>query len=135
MRSDTVRSHYAALFDALLDALHSERLPGLRVLVSEHRIGWDVADAIIQPGPDSTIMFESGCRRPLVESGNAFYAEELALLQTEHLIPAAPILIPAQRDWLVPVLAMLPARNWDYVSRHPGLLEAYQPLLILEELL
>jgi hypothetical protein len=64
-----------------------ERLPGLRVLVSEHRLGWDVADAIIQPGPDSTIMFESGARRPLVSSGNVFYAEELALLQTEHFDP------------------------------------------------
>jgi len=135
MRPDLVRENYAALFDALLEALHSERLPGLRVLVSEHRPGWDVADAIIQPGPDSTIMFESGSRRALVESGNVFYAEELALLQTVHLVPAAPVLIPARRDWLVPVLAMLPARNRDYVSRHPGLLLAYEPLLTLEELL
>jgi hypothetical protein len=135
MRPDLVRENYAALFDALLEALHLERLPGLRVLVSEHRLGWDVADAIIQPGPDSTIMFESGARRPLVSSGNVFYAEELALLQTENLIPAAPVLIPARRDWLVTVLAMLPVRNWDYVSRHPRLLEAYQSLLILEELI
>jgi hypothetical protein len=135
MRPELVRSNYATLFDALLEALHSERLPAIRVLVSEHLPEWDVADAIIQPGPDSTIMFESGARRPLVSGGNVFYAEELALLQTEHLVPAAPVLIPARRDWLVIVLAMLPARNRDYVSRHPGLLEAYQPLLTLEELL
>ena len=135
MRPDIVRSNYAALYDALLEALHSERLPGLRVLRAEHRPGWDVADALIQPGPDSTIMFESTFRRPLVESGNIFYAEELALLQTEYLTPAAPVLIPGRRDWLVAVLAMLPARNRDYVSRHSGLLEVYQQLQILEGLL
>jgi len=137
MRPDLIRSHYAALFDALLEALHSERLPAIRVVEAEHRRGWDVADATIQPGPDGTIAFESdpSTRRPLVESGNVFYAEELALLQTEHLIPAAPVLIPARRDWLVTVLAMLPVRNPGYVSRHPGLLAAYEPMLTLEELL
>jgi len=135
MRPDIVRQNYSALYDALLAALHAERLPGLRVLRAETRPGWDVADALIQPGPDSTIMFESTFRRPLVESGNIFYAQELALLQTEHLIPAAPVLIPARRDWLVAVLAMLPARNRDYVSRHSGLLEVYQQLQILEGLL
>jgi hypothetical protein len=135
MKPETVRANYTAMFDALLDALRVERLPGLRVLVSEHRLGWDVADAIIQPGPDGTIMFESGARRPLVSSGNVFYAEELALLQTEHLVPAAPVLIPGRRDWLVTMLAMLPVRNWDYVSRHQMLLTVYQQLKILEELI
>jgi hypothetical protein len=137
MRVATVRSHYPELFDALRDALHSERLPGLRVLRSDSGSGWDVADAIIRPEPDGTIFFEPvpGTRRPLVSSGNLFYAEELALLQTEHLIPAAPVLIPERREWLVPVLAMLPVRNWDYVSRHPGLLTLYQQLEILEGLL
>jgi hypothetical protein len=137
MRPEIIRASYAVLFDALLEALHSELLPAIRVLRAEHLPEWDVADAEIRPGPDSTIMFESDptSRRPLVSGGNVFYAEELALLQTEHLVPAAPVLIPARRDWLIPVLAMLPVRNWDYVSRHPRLLEAYQPLLILEELI
>lgn len=137
MKPDMIRANYAALFDALLEALRVERLPGLRVLQSESGKGWDVADAYVQPGPDGTIAFESdpSSRRPLVSSGNIFCAEELALLQTEDLIPAAPVLITARREWIIPVLAMLPARNRDYVSRHPGLSEAYQPLLTLEELL
>jgi hypothetical protein len=135
MRTETIRQNYAALYDALLEALRVERLPGLRILRAESGLGWDVADAVIQPGPDSTIMFESTFRRPLVGSGNIYYAEELALLQTEHLVPAAPVLVSARRDWLIPVLAMLPARNWDYVSRHPGLLRVYQQLEILEGLL
>jgi len=135
MRPDLIQANYAVLYDALLEALRVERLPGLRILRAESGSGWDVADAWIMPGPDSTIMFESVSRRPLVESGNIFYAEELALLQTEYLTPAAPVLIPGRRDWLIPVLAMLPARNRDYVSRHPGLLEVYQQLQILEGLL
>jgi len=135
MRTETIRQNYAALYDALLEALRVERLPGLRILRAESGLGWDVADALIQPGPDGTIFFDSISRRPLVESGNIFYAEELALLQTEHLIPAAPVLVSARRDWLTPVLAMLPARNRDYVSRHPGLLTVYQQLEILEALL
>ena len=135
MRTETIRQNYAALYDALLEALRVERLPGLRILRAESGSGWDVADAWIMPGPDSTIMFESVSRRPLVSSGNIFYAQELALLQTEHLIPAAPVLIPGRRDWLIPVLAMLPARNRDYVSRHPGLLMIYQQLDIMEGLL
>jgi|GEM_PF-4565201 len=137
MRTGVIRLNYAALFDALLEALHSERLPGLRVLQSESGRGWDVAEVLVQPGPDSTIAFEPvpGSSRPLVSSGNIYYAEELALLQTEHLIPAAPVLIPARREWLVTALAMLPARNRDYVSRHPKLLTAYQQIKILEGLL
>ena len=135
MTLEIIRSNYAALFDALLEALHAERLPGLRVLRAETRPGWDVADALIQPGPDGTIFFESISRHPLIESGNVFYAQEFALLQTEHLIPAAPVLIPGRREWLIPVLAMLPARNRDYVSRHSGLLRVYQQLEILEGLL
>jgi hypothetical protein len=137
MRSDTLSSHYGELFDALLDALRVERLPGLRVLRSDSGNGWDVADAIIGPGSESTIRFEAdpATRRPLVSSGNLFYAEELVLLETEHLIPAAPVLIPVRREWLPLVLAALPVRNWDYVSRHPGLLTVYQQLEILEGLL
>jgi len=137
VRTSVISLNYAALFDALLEALRVERLPGLRVLQSESGRGWDVAEVLVQPEPDGIIAFGPvpGTRRPLVSSGNLFYAEELALLQTEHLIPAAPVLIPARREWLIPVLAMLPARNRDYVSRHPGLLTAYQQIKILEGLL
>jgi hypothetical protein len=137
MKADTIRSHYGELFDALLEALRSERLPGIRVLRSDSGNGWDVADATICPGSDSTIRFEAdpATRRLLVSSGNLFYAEELALLQTEHLIPAAPVIIPVRWEWLPLVLAALPARNWDYVSRHPRLLTVYQQLEILEGLL